>query len=169
MLSEDELKRLREYIIFPPVLSSSGTTSPFPPGGDDAAAGGPGVSPPGGEAVLGSGLLPGQPGGSNYHGGAGLPASRSLAFQALYANDAVQRAFANFDQRSITFDSCSNDDDDDDDEIWEDNMDPISFVRHYAASHPVLARVVQEHDQKVRERLDQGIANWVAAVQPEAF
>jgi hypothetical protein len=67
------------------------------------------------------------------------------------------------DQSSITLDSCSEGDDDDDN--WEDNMDPITFLRYYAASHPVLAKVVQEHDQKLRERFDQGIASWMEGVQ----
>ena len=67
------------------------------------------------------------------------------------------------DQSSITLDSCSEGDEDDDN--WEDNMDPITFLRHYAASHSVLAKVVQEHDQKLRERFDQGIASWMEGVQ----
>jgi hypothetical protein len=67
------------------------------------------------------------------------------------------------DQSPVTLDSCSEGDDDDDN--WEDNMDPITFLRYYAASHPVLAKVVQDHDQKLRERFDQGIASWMEGVQ----
>jgi hypothetical protein len=89
-----------------------------------------------------------------------------LALQALYANDAVKHAFADFDQPSMTLDSGSDDDDDDDDDDdnWEDNMDPITFARYYAVGNPLLAKIVQEHDQKMRERLNQGITNWVEGV-----
>jgi hypothetical protein len=161
-LSEDEVRCLKEYVISTPVFSSIGTMSPFPSGAGDGTAGGPEVSPRGGEADLGSGLLSGRPGGSNHHRGAGLPDSISLALQALYANDAVKCAFADFDRRLIAVDSYS-----DDDEIWEDNMEPMTFVRYYAAGNPVMERMVQEHDQEMRKRLDQGIMNWVAGVQSE--
>jgi hypothetical protein len=60
-----------------------------------------------------------------------------------------------------------NSDPEDDDEIWEDNMDPITFARYYAAGNPLLARIVQEHDEKMRERLNQGVMNWVEGVQSE--
>jgi hypothetical protein len=86
-----------------------------------------------------------------------------LALQALYANDAVKHAFLDFDQPSMTLDLGSDDDDDDDN--WEDNMDPITFTRYYAAGNPLLAKIVQEHDQKMRELRDQGIVNWVEGVQ----
>ena len=73
----------------------------------------------------------------------------------------------------MTLDSGSDDNDNDDNNNnnnnnWEDNMDPITFNRYYAASHPVLAKVVQEHDQKVRERLNQGIAGWLEGVQSDS-
>jgi hypothetical protein len=89
-----------------------------------------------------------------------------LALQALYSNDAVKRAFADLDRRS-TLEPYPGDDSDDEDEIWEDNMDPITFARYYAASNPLLAKIVQEHDEKMRERLDRGILNWVEEVQSE--
>ena len=140
---------------------------PFPPGGGDSAAGEPEVSPSGGEAVVGSRLLPIQLGGSNQQGGAGLPANRSVAFQAIYSNDAVKRAFAALERRSVTLDSCSDDDCGDDNEVWEDNMDPITFGRHYAAGNPPLAKIVQEHDEKMRDRLDRGIMNWMEGIESE--
>jgi hypothetical protein len=90
-------------------------------------------------------------------------AGTSLALQALYANDAVKRAFADFDQPSMTLESFSDDAYDDDDDDWEDNMDPITFARYYMVGDPLLAKIVQEHDQKVRERLNQGIANWIGS------
>jgi hypothetical protein len=170
MLSADELTRLDDYcdLFHSPIFSSSGTMSPFSPGGGGGgAAGEPDLSPAGSEAVMGSSLLPGQPGGSNHHGaGAGPTASRSLALQALYANDAVKRALA-ISERHSALDLYPDDDGDDDDDVWEDNMDPITFARYYAASTPLLAKVVQEHDEKMRERLNQGILNWVEGVQPE--
>jgi hypothetical protein len=48
-------------------------------------------------------------------------------------------------------------------------MDPITFGRCYAAGNPLLAKIVQEHDEKMRERLDQGIMNWMEGVQSETF
>jgi len=51
--------------------------------------------------------------------------------------------------------------DSDSDNNWKDEMVPITFARYYAASHPLLVKVVQEHDQKMHERLDQRIATWV--------
>jgi hypothetical protein len=64
----------------------------------------------------------------------------------------------------ITLESCS---DDDSDEIWEDSMDPITFLRYYATGNPLLGKMVREHDQRMRERPNQGIINWVAGVQSE--
>ena len=141
--------------------------SPFPLGSGDGAAGEPGVSPTEDDTVPASSLSP--PGGNNNHGGAGLSAGTSLALQALYANNAVKRAFADFDQPSMTLDSGSDDDDDDDDDDdnWEDNMDPITFARYYMAGDPLVAKIVQEHDRKLRERLNQGIANWAEVVHHE--
>ena len=46
-------------------------------------------------------------------------------------------------------------------------MDPITFARYYAASTPFLAKIVEEHDQKVRELLNQRIVNWMEGVQAE--
>lgn len=142
---------------------------PFSPGGGDAVAGEPEASPSGGEAVMGSSLLPVQQGGSNQQGGAGRPANRSLALQALYSNDAVKRAFAALERQSVTLDDGSDEDCGDDVEVWEDNMDPITFGRHYAAGNPPLAKIVQEHDEKMRDRLDQGIKDWVEGIQFETL
>lgn len=89
-------------------------------------------------------------------------ASRSLTLQALYAKNAVKRAFFELSP-TITLDS-DDDDEDDLDDNWEDNMDPITFARYYAAGDPLLAQIVQDHDRKMRERLDQGIADWVKGV-----
>ena len=35
------------------------------------------------------------------------------------------------------------------------------------AGDPLMAKIVQEHDQKVRERLNQRIVNWAEVVQYE--
>jgi hypothetical protein len=48
-------------------------------------------------------------------------------------------------------------------------MDPITFARHYAVGHPLLAKIVQENDQKMRERLDQNILSWFEGVQSDSF
>lgn len=90
----------------------------------------------------------------------GGDASKSLALQALYANNAVKTALS--DNLAIFIGPDEDDDDDDDD--WEDNMDPITFSRCYAAANPLMAKIVQDHDRKMRERLDQGIAAWVKRI-----
>jgi hypothetical protein len=141
--------------------------SPFPPGNGNSVFKGPDAPPSENDTVPGSGSYPNQPGKRGNHPGAGLPAGSSLALQALYANDAVKQAFASLDQPPMVLDSGSDDDDEDGD--WEDRMDPITFARHYAACNPHMARIVQEHDQKMRERLDQEITNWTEGVQSETF
>jgi hypothetical protein len=60
-----------------------------------------------------------------------------------------------------------DDEEDDDDEEWEDTMDPVTFARYYAGQNPHLAKIVQDHDVKMRERLDEGIASWMESVQSE--
>ena len=124
-LSKDELGRLEEYCRHT-VISSSSLPSVRP-----GAAGGPNGSPAGDGTVPGSRSPPYWPGWNKNHDGVGLPAGTGLALQALYANDAVKRAFADFDRPSVTLDLDSDDDDDDDDDNWEDNMDPITFARYH--------------------------------------
>jgi hypothetical protein len=147
-----------------PVVPSSSTMSSFPPvyepllGTVPSSLEGSVSEPPNAESPL-----PSQLGERDNHPGAGLPAGGSLAFQALYANDAVKQAFASLNQPSMVLHSGSDDDDDEDDD-WEDRMDPVTFARYYAASSPHLARIVQEHDQKVRLHLDQEITNWAQGV-----
>ena len=153
-LSEDELERLKEFSFSP----SLGVSSPLISCGGDAAMVAPDVSLIVGDIISGSGLHPHLPGGS----GASLSANGSLALQALYENSAVKDAFS--DHRAINI-GADDDSDEDEDEIWEDNMDPITFARYYAASDPVMARIVRDHDQAMRERLNQGIANWIEGVQ----
>lgn len=143
-LSNDELRRPEEYRGYTP-----------------SPAGGPDGSPTGDDTISGR-LPPRRPGENNYDG-AGHPVGTSLALQALYANDAVKHVFMEFDQPSMSLDLGSDDDDDDN---WEDIMDLITFAGYYAAGNPLLAKIVQEHDQKMRERRDQRIV-WVEGVQSE--
>ncbi len=102
--------------------------------------------------------------------GGGPSAGTSLALQALYANDAVKHSLADLTPFSKPRDpdpdndSEDDEDDEDDDASWEE-MDLITFARYYAATSPHLARVVQEHDRKMRERFDQRIATWLEGVQ----
>jgi hypothetical protein len=142
--------------------------SSFPPGCGDSAFGGSDTLPSRNDGTVpSSGSYPFQPGERDNHPGAGLPAGGSLAFQALYANDAVKQAFASLNRPSMVLDSGSDDDDEDDD--WEDRMDPVTFARYYAASSPHLAKIVQEHDEKMRVRLDQEITNWAQGVRSVTF
>ena len=117
--------------------------------------------------MTGSTLPPHRPGGSNNHDGEGPFTGTSPALQALYENEAVKQALAQFNRPLMTPDTGSDDDDDDDDEDWEDNTDPITFARYYAAGSPSLAKIVQEHDQKMRERFNEGIVNWMEGVQTD--
>ena len=83
--------------------------------------------------------------------------NKSLALQALYANNAVKRAFS--DNLAIVI---GPDDDDDDD--WEDNMDPNIFARYYAAPWRKLFRTTIGRCANASTK---GIANWIEAVQSE--
>ncbi|KAM6488962.1 hypothetical protein JOM56_015598 [Amanita muscaria] len=161
-LNKDEIRRLSVYSGLSP-SPVVGTMYPFPLGSGISAFGGPDSMPSGNDTVPGASSYTHQP-------GAGLPAGSSLAFQALYANDAVKQAFASLHKPYIVLDSGSDDDDDDDDNPdWEDTMDPVTFARYYAAFNPHFAKIVQEHDQKMRERLDQEITNWAKGVQSETI
>jgi hypothetical protein len=64
----------------------------------------------------------------------------------------------------ITLESCS---DDDSDEIWEDNMDPITFLRYYATGNPLLGRWFGNMIRGCVNDPIKGIINWVAGVQSE--
>ena len=165
-LNNDERRRLEEYSGYTPspVIFTSSTMPSVHPGSGGGAAGGPDGSPTADDTISGS-RSPPRPVGDNNHDGSRLPAGTSLALHALYANEAVKHAFMN--QPSLTLDLGSDDDDDDDDDNWEDNMDPITFARYYAAGNPHLAKIVQEHDQKMRERRDQQIVDWIGGVQFE--
>ena len=165
-LSGDEVRRLKAYggLVSSPVLPESGMP-PFPPGGGNAAPGPPDTSSSGKDTVPGSGSSqrPRQDGGN---GGAAFGAGGSSALQALYATDAVKQAFASLSHRDepvLILDSDDSDDDENDD--WEDKMDPITFARYYAAQSPHLANIVKDHDDKMRERLVEGVASWVRGIQ----
>jgi len=90
-----------------------------------------------------------------------------LALQTLYANEAVKHPLANLPPFSKPLDPESDYSvsDSDSDDNWEDNMDPITFARYYADINPHFAKIVQEHDQKMREHLNQRIATWVEGVR----
>jgi len=53
------------------------------------------------------------------------------------------------------------------DGMWEDRMDPVMFARYYADQNPHLAKIVQDHNAKMCECLDEGIASWMESVQLE--
>jgi len=86
-----------------------------------------------------------------------------LALEALYANNGVK--YALFRQNAIKLYTDDDDDDDDADEDWEDNMEPMAFVRLYAPGNPLLMKMVDDYDRKNRERLNEGIADWAKGVQ----
>jgi hypothetical protein len=140
---------------------------PFPPGCGDAGSGAPNASSVGKDTVPGRGSSQ-HLGQDNESGGSRFGAGGSFALQALYATDAVKQAFASLshpEQPALILDL--DDDSDDDEEDWEDKMDPVAFARYYAAQNLHLAKIVQDHDAKVRERLNEGIAGWVKSVQSE--
>ena len=138
MLSKDELWRLVDYckLCSPPVISSSSTRSDVATGDD---------------IVPVSSFAHRRPCGND--DGGGPSAGTSLALQALYANVAVKHRLADLTPFSKPCDPDPDDDSDDDegdDDSWEDTMDPITFARYYAATSLHLARIVQEHDRKMR-------------------
>ena len=109
--------------------------------------------------LAGLSTLPGVPGS-----GPGILASKSLTLSSLYGKNAVKYAFYHLAPPVFTLD-LDDDDDDDLNDSWEDNMDAITFARYYAVGSPLLTKIVQDHDRKMRERLNQGIADWVKGVQ----
>ena len=166
-LDRDDVQRLKVYGGVPtltlPVVPNSSTMPPFLQGGSSAASEVPYAS------SLGKDIVPGGDGGRD---GAAFGASGSLSsvLQALYASDAVKQAFASlsyWDRCALMLDDDDDDDDDDDNDDWEDNMDPVTYARYYAAQHPLLARIVQDHDDKMRERLVEENESWAKGVQPE--
>ncbi|KAH9995386.1 hypothetical protein BJV74DRAFT_883905 [Russula compacta] len=170
-LSSDEVRRLKVYsaLSHPSVFPDSSTMPSFPQGGGSATPG------PHDASSLGKDTAPGS--GSSQHpmqdsglGTAASGAGGSFALQALYATDVVKQAFANLsnhDRPVLILDSNDDDVDDDDDDDWEDGMDPITFARYYAAQNPHLAKIVQDHDSKMRQRRNKGITRWVEGVQSE--
>ena len=62
-----------------------------------------------------------------------LTTSRSMALQALYGTDAVGETFQRLSLRDESGDIILySDDGSDDDDVWEDNMDSITFAQYYA-------------------------------------
>ena len=137
VLSKDELWRIMEYcrLRSPPGV--------FRTGPDVSTV--PGIS------------LARQSGGND---DGGPSAGTSLALQTLYANDAVKHPLAHLIAFSKPLDPVP-DYDSDSDSNWEDN---ITFLRYCAAGDPLLAKMVQEHERRVHEHLNQRIANWVEEV-----
>jgi hypothetical protein len=110
-----------------------------------------------------------QPKQNNSHDGGNHATGGSPAWQTLFASDAVRRALKNLsdqDKRSATrlVADDDDDDDDDDDSEWEDNMDPIEYCRCLASQIPIYAKIVEDHDRKVRERCNIDISNWIESV-----
>ena len=68
------------------------------------------------------------------------------------------KSFIHFNQSSD-----SGSDNDDGKKTWTQ----LRSLGTYAAGNPFLTKIVQEHDQKMSERLNQGIAKWVEGVQSE--
>jgi hypothetical protein len=62
---------------------------------------------------------------------------------------------------------ASDDGDDDDDDV-DNEMDLTTLVRnYYGIHHPVIAEMIQGHDDQMRERLVEGITSWAKGVQSE--
>jgi len=57
---------------------------------------------------------------------------------------------------SMTFSDSDSDPDDNGEEL-----DPISYLRYFTAGNPVVAQLVEEHDKKMREELNQRIVMWI--------
>jgi hypothetical protein len=169
-LSRDELQRLKVYagLTPSPVISQSGTMPQFPPGPPGSWNAQPGVpnTSSKNDQVSGSGSSQ-HLGQDSNQGGTNLGIGGSFALQALYETETVKRAFASLAYLSTPVLVLGDDDDDDDDEEWEDNMDPVTFARYFAPQNPYLAKIVQAHDAKMRQRLNEGIVGWMEGVQYE--
>ena len=165
-LSKDEVRRLNAYgcLLPSPVPPDNGTMPPFSPGGGSAAPGAPDTSSLGKDTVPGSGSSQ-HPRQDSGNGGAAFGAGGSSALQALYASVAVKQAFASLSYRDQPVLILDSDDDNDDEDDWEDRMDPIAFARYYGAQSPHLARIVQDHDDNMRERLVEGVIGWVRGIK----
>lgn len=184
LISDDELARLEEYVklVAPSLGPDLSARYPTPPGDGDASSGGADA------AFTGDSAPPRpdpnqnqeQPGNGDGSSEGNAPSNGSSALRALYSTDAVREAFAHLSQYSTsstsldididTDDDCDDfddddfDDDDDDDDEWEDNMDPVTFARYYAPQNPYYAKIVEDHDRAVQERLDRDIKEWAAQV-----
>jgi hypothetical protein len=108
-------------------------------------------------------------------GGEPDPDGRSLALQDLYATDTVKDAFArislyNTPAMSDAESDDDDDDEDDNDEEWEDNMDPITFMRYFATRNPnpTITKLVEDYDREERARLDSKISGWTAGIMDVA-
>ena len=96
-------------------------------------------------------------------------AGGSLAWQALFASDAVRQAFvhlSNRDKRSAAFLTLNNDEDDDEDDSseWADTIDPVTFARYYANTIPQFAKIVQDHNRESHAHLNRKITDWAGGV-----
>jgi hypothetical protein len=61
------------------------------------------------------------------------------------------------------------DDGSDDNEDWEDNMDPLTFVRYYAGpSNPHFVKMVQDHDRETRACFINEMKSWAEGVAASA-
>jgi hypothetical protein len=102
--------------------------------------------------------------GSGY-GGVAFRTGGSPASQALYETEVVKRVFTSLSYKPVLIIDSDYDSDDD---VWENEMDAITFARNYGAHIPHMAKMVQDHDDdKMRERLVEGITSWVKGVQSE--
>ena len=170
-LISDEVLRLKVLggLPLPPspssILTNSGTVPPFPltVGGAAPVPDAPSLTK---DAVPSSGSSRHSRQDTGY-GGVAFETGGGCALQALYSTDAVKRAFATLSYYANLALLDDDDDDDDDDDEWEDRMDPITTLRYYAADCPLSAKIVQEHDDKMRERLNEGTASWLEGIQPE--
>ena len=84
--------------------------------------------------------------------------------QALYETEAVKRVLTSLSYKPVFIIDSDYDSDDD---VWENEMDIITYARNYGAHIPHMAKMVQDHDDKMRERLVEGITSWVKGLQSE--
>jgi hypothetical protein len=105
-----------------------------------------------------------QPKQNNSHDGGNHATGGSSAWHTLFVSDAVRRALKNFSDWDKHFATRLVADDDDDDSEWEDNMDPIEYCRCLANQIPIYAKLVEDHNRKVREHCNLDISNWIKTV-----
>jgi hypothetical protein len=168
----EELERLAAYSQL--CKSAAGLTPSFCDDGD-SSSGGLGSSPPQDDVHPRGDSTEPRPnfGGKPEPESNPEPDGRSSALQDLYATDTVKDAFSRISSYNTPTMSDDDDEDDDDedededeDEEWEDNMDPITFMRYFSTRNPnpTIIKLVEDYDREEHAKFENKIQGWAAGI-----